>query len=193
VPPSTRASLSRLGLTALGAALVGVLSACSASSGGGSVSTGSPATPAATSTASPTTGTNTTLDSCSVVTQAEVESAFGGPVQAGVRGKATVEGGVACVYYGPGVAPGTNPDVAIANSVRVVLVTGSDATTWFNDYRGKVPAVALPGLGDQAYWDGSASVSVLKGTSYLRVAVVPVTGPSESAEKQLVTAALARM
>ena len=133
------------------------------------------------------------VDSCSVVTQSEVESAFGATVQPGVRGKATVEGGVACVYYGDGVPEGTNPDVAIANSVRVVLVSGSDGPKWFADYKSKVPAAALAGLGDQAFWDGSASVSVLKGSAYLRIAVVPRTGPSESAEKSLAEAALPRM
>ena len=160
--------------------------ATATSSASTSASTAPSASPSAT-------GTNTTTDSCSVVTQAEVAAAFGAPVQAGVKGKATVEGGVACVYYGLGVPAGTDPDVARANSVRVVLVTGSDATTWFNDYKSKVPAVALTGLGDQVFWDGSASVSVLKGNGYLRVAVVPATGPSESGEKTLATAALARM
>ena len=161
---------------------------------GCSVATPSSAgTTTAPSTSPSAAGANTTTDSCSVVTQAEVAAAFGAPVQTGVQGKATVEGGVACAYYGLGLPAGTNPDVAIANSVRVVLVTGSDAATWFNDYKSKVPALSLTGLGDQAFWDGSASVSVLKGTEYLRVAVVPTTGPSESGEKALATAALARM
>ena len=170
-------------------ALLGALTGCTTPSTG----SGSSAAAGPSASASVTAGTNTTLDSCSVVTQAEVEAAFGAPVQPGARGKATVEGGVACVYYGVGVPAGTNPDVAIANSVRVVLVTGTDATTWFNDYQSKVKPVAIAGLGDQAYWDGGASVSVLKGTSYLRVAVVPTTGPSEAGEKQLATAALTRM
>jgi hypothetical protein len=168
--------------------LLGALTGCTTPSTG----SGSSAAAGPSASASASTGTNTTLDSCSVVTQSEVEAAFGAPVQAGVKGKATVEGGVACVYYGLGVAAGTDPDVAIANSVRVVLVTGTDATTWFNDYQSKVKAVAISGLGDQAFFEG-ASVSVLKGTSYLRVAVVPPTGPNEAGEKQLATAGLARM
>jgi len=63
-----------------------------------------------------------TVDSCEAVTQAEAGSALGQSVRARVRGKATVEGGIACVFYGPSVPPGTDPDVPVANSVRVVLV-----------------------------------------------------------------------
>jgi hypothetical protein len=107
-------------------------------------------------------------------------------------GKATVEGGVACVYYAPTVPIGTNPDVPIVNSVRVVLVTGSNALKWFNDYHGKVPAAAISGLGDQAYWDGSASVSMLKGDNYLRIAVIGVSDP-EQAEETLCQDALQNM
>jgi hypothetical protein len=76
--------------------------------------------------------------------------------------------------------------------VRVVLVVGSNATTWFNDYKSKVPAQAITGLGDQAYFDGSASVSVLKGDEYLRVAVIGVAN-FEAAEKTLAAAVLPRM
>ena len=54
-------------------------------------------------------------------------------------------------------------------------------------------SVAVSGLGDQAYWDGYASLSILKGNEYLRIAVVPPTGPNESDEKTLAAAALARM
>jgi hypothetical protein len=168
------------------------LAGCSAARTTGS--TAGSSTPAATAASPSTTGTNTTTDSCSIVTQTEVAAAFGAAVQPGVKGKATVEGGVACVYYGLGVPAGTDPDVARVNSVRVVLVTGSDATSWFNDYKSKsTKAVAVSGLGDQAFWDGVGSVSVLKGDEYLRVAVVPTTGPNEAAEKSLATAALARM
>ena len=121
-----------------------------------------------------TTAASGTVDSCSVVTQAEAGSALGQTVRAPVRGKATVEGGVACVFYGPSVRAGADPDVPVADSVRVVLVTGPDAQSFFTDYRSKVPAQAIAGLGDQAYYDGSASLSVLKGDAYLRVAVIGV-------------------
>jgi lipopolysaccharide export system protein LptA len=88
-----------------------------------------------------------------------------------VIGKATVEGGKACVFYGPDVPVGTNPDVAVADSVRVVLVVGPDATKWFNNYRHKVHAKTIAGLGDKAFYDGYASISVLKGDAYVRIAV----------------------
>ena len=99
-----------------------------------------------------------------VITRSEAGSALGQSVRAPVRGKATVEGGVAAVFYGPSVPVGTNPDVPVANSVRVVLVTGSKAQSWFDDYRSKVHAVPLAGLGDKAYYDGYASLSILKTT-----------------------------
>jgi len=132
------------------------------------------------------------FDSCSVVTQAQAGTALGQTVRAPVRGKATVEGGVACVFYGPSVRAGADPDVPVTDSVRVVLVTGPDALSFFNDYRSKVPAQAIAGLGDQAYYDGSASLSVLKGNEYLRVAVIGVAN-FEDAEKTLAQAVLPLM
>jgi hypothetical protein len=131
-------------------------------------------------------------NSCNVVTQAEAGTALGQTVAAGVMGKATVEGGIACVYYGPSVPAGADPDVPVDNSVRVVLVIGTDATTWFNDYKSKVPAQSIPGLGDQAYYDGTASLSVLKGDEYLRVAVIGAPD-TLTAEEGLARAALPNM
>ncbi len=145
-----------------------------------------------TTSAASTAAASAMFDSCSIVTRAQASTALGQTVQAPVRGKATVEGGVACVFYGPSVKVGTNPDVPVNDSVRVVLVVGSSATTWFNDYKSKVPAQAITGLGDQAYFDGSASVSVLKGDEYLRVAVIGVAN-FEDAEKTLAQAVLPLM
>jgi hypothetical protein len=131
--------------------------------------------------------------SCTVVTQAQAGAALGQTVTAGVLGHATVEGGLACVYYGPNAPSTADADVPVPDSVRVVLVTGSDALKWFNDYKGKVQAQSIPGLGNQAYYDGDASVSVLEGSEYLRVAVIGQTGISETAEEQLARDALPRM
>ncbi len=130
-------------------------------------------------------------DSCGVITQAEAGAALGQPVRAPVRGKATVEGGVACVYYGPDVPAGTDPDIPVADSVRVVLVTGSKAARYFADYRRKVAARAISGLGDQAYYDGYASISVLKGDAYVRIAIGVVHNLSP--EEKLAADALPRM
>jgi hypothetical protein len=130
-------------------------------------------------------------DSCGVITQAEAGAALGQPVRAPVRGKATVEGGVACVYYGPDVPAGTDPDIPVADSVRVVLVTGRKAARYFTDYRSKVAARAISGLGDQAYYDGYASISVLKGDAYVRIAVGVVHNLSP--EEKLAADALPRM
>lgn len=115
--------------------------------------------------------TSAATDSCSVITQAEAGAALGQPARPPVRGKATVESGVACVFYGPDVPAGTSPDIPVADSVRVVLVTGRQAVKYFKDYRRKVAAQTITGLGDQAYYDGYASISVLKGDAYVRIAV----------------------
>jgi hypothetical protein len=145
-------------------------------------------TPGPVATASPATAAPT---SCSVVTQAEAGAALGQAVKPPLLGKATVEGGVACVFYGPEVPPGTSPDIAVGDSVRVVLVTGPDAKKWFDDYRGKVHAQAISGLGDEAYYDGYASISVLQGDAYVRIAVGIAN--NLSAEETLARDALPRM
>src|ERR1039457_2302828 len=52
-------------------------------------------------------GSAAAANSCGVITQAEAGAALGQPVKAPELGKATVEGGIACVYYGPDVPAGT--------------------------------------------------------------------------------------
>jgi hypothetical protein len=131
-----------------------------------------------------------------VVTQAEAASAIGQSVTPGILGNATVEGGLACVFYGPSAPTPTDPNVGQADSVRVVVVKGSDASTWYNAYKSsaEVHAQAITGYGDQAYYDGYASLSVLKGDCYLRVAVSPAGAPpSLSAEEQLAAAILPKL
>ncbi|HUC58315.1 MAG TPA: hypothetical protein VMA95_13005 [Streptosporangiaceae bacterium] len=151
--------------------LTAAVAACGASSTGSSpaprhsTSAVGPASPAV----SPTTVAAPT--SCDVVTSAEASAALGQQVKKPILGKAVVEGGVACVFYGPDVPAGTSPDIAVGDSVRVVLVTGADAKKWFDNYRSKVHARTIAGLGDAAYYDGYASLSVLKGDAYVRIAV----------------------
>ena len=129
-----------------------------------------------------------------MVTQADAASAIGQQVTPGVLGNATVEGGLACVFYGPSSPGGHNPNVAQPDSVRVVVVKGPRALTWYKDYKSKVNAQAISGYGDEAYYDGYASLSVLKGDSYLRVAVAPAGAPpSLSDEKKLAAAVLPRL
>ncbi len=157
--------------------------------------TSTTASSSTTSPASTTTAASTAnFNSCSEVTQAEAASAIGTSVTPGVLGNATVEGGLACVFYGPSAPTPTTPNVSQADSVRVVVVEGSDALTWYNDYKSKVSAQPISGYGDQAYYDGYASLSVLKGNYYLRVAVAPAgTPPSLTDEKQLATAILPKL
>lgn len=134
------------------------------------------------------------FNSCSVVTQAESASAIGESLTPGVIGNATVEGGLACVFYGPSALTPHTPNVAQADTVRVVVVKGSDALTWYNDYKSKVSPQPITGYGDQAYYDGYASLSVLKGDYYLRIAVAPASAPpSLSDEEQLATAILPKL
>jgi len=161
-------------------------SAPATSAPGTSVAAASPSPP------SPAAAGN--FDSCSVVTSAEAASALGQAVTAGVLGNATVEGGLACVFYGPSAPVPRNPNVAQADSVRVVVVHGAKALTWYQDYKSKVDAQPVTGYGDQAYYDGYASLSVLKGDYYLRIAVSPAGAPpSLTAEKQLATAILPKL
>lgn len=181
---------------ACGAAMV--LAACSSppssSPAASASSSRAPATSPATSASASASAAAGNFDSCSVVTQAEAASALGQPVSLGVLGKATVEGGLACVFYGPSAPAPRDPDVAQADSVRVVVVHGLKALTWYQDYKSKVSAQPVAGYGDQAYYDGYASLSVLTGDYYLRVAVAPAGAPpSLAAEKQLAAAILPRL
>ncbi len=138
----------------------------------------------------PAQATGKATSSCDVLDQAEAGAALGQPVQPPVKGHAFVEGGVACVFDGPN-AVGDDPDIPYADTVRVVLVTGPKAKVYFEDYRSKVSAQPLSGLGDAAFYDGFASISVLKGDDYVRIAVGIAN--NLSAEKTLAVAALARM
>lgn len=132
-------------------------------------------------------------NSCSIITRSQAGAALGGEsVKAPVRGRATVEGGVACVFYGPHAPKGANADVPVNDSVRVVLVSGPKAKAYFNDYRSKVHAQRISGLGNQAYYDGYASLSVLKGKYYVRIAVIGVRNVL-AAEKTLAVDALRRL
>jgi hypothetical protein len=152
------------------------------------------ASPSAKTTTTTTAGSTANFNSCSVVTQAEAASALGSSATAGVLGNATVEGGYACVFYGPSATSPTTPNVAQPDSVRVVVVKGSDAATWYNDYKSKVSPQAVSGYGTQAFYDGYASFSVLKGDYYVRVAVAPLGAPpSLAAEEMLAAAVLAKL
>ena len=136
----------------------------------------------------------TNFDSCLVVTQAEAAKALGQPVTPGVLGNATVEGGLACVFYGPTSPKPTIPNSAQPDTVEVVVVKGPNALMWFDNYRtvSQTRMLLLPsgervirGLGDQAFYDG-VSLNVLKGDAYLRIAVIAaVARPPFDAEKEL--------
>jgi hypothetical protein len=181
-----------------------LLAACSSSPSTSSTTVATPGSTTSSTSTPPTTAASTTttsattanFNSCSVVTQTEAASALGQSVTPGVLGNATVEGGLACVFYGPSSPTPTTPNVAQPDSVRVVVVKGANALTWYNNYKSSpdVHAQAIAGYGDQAFYDGYASLSVLKGDSYLRIAVSPAGAPpSLSAEEQLATAILPKL
>jgi hypothetical protein len=157
----------------------------SASSAQPAASSGSQ--PAASGSSAPAVATSLTI-----ITRSQAGAALGQAVKPPVLGHATVEGGVAAVFYGPNAPADASADVPVNDSVRAVLVTGPHALKYFNDYRSKVKAQAIAGLGDKAYYDGYASVSVLKGDEYLRVAVIGVKNVL-GAEKKLAADALPRM
>ncbi|HXP19814.1 MAG TPA: hypothetical protein VN840_09240 [Streptosporangiaceae bacterium] len=175
-----------------------LLAAC-ASSSSSSVPSSSSSAPATGPTAAPAPPVPApaaagNLDSCSVVTSAEAASALGQAVTPGVLGNATVEGGLACVFYGPSAPTPRDPNVSQVDSVRVVVVRGPKALAWYQDYKSKVSAQPESGYGDQAYYDGYASLSILKGDYYLRVAVIPAGAPpSLTAEEQLARAILPKL
>ena len=72
-----------------------------------------------------------------------------------------------------------------------MLVTGPHARKWFDDYRRKVNAQPIAGLGDAAFYDGYASISVLKGEPTCRIAVG--VARNLAPEKVLARDAVARM
>jgi len=176
---------------AAAAAVVALAAGCSSKAPTSSPQPTGSGTAAASSPAASASSPATALDSCGVITSAEASAALGQPVKPPRRGKATVEGGVACVFYGPDAPPSVSPDIPIADTVRVVLVTGPNARKWFDDYRRKVKAQPISGLGDQAYYDGYASISVLKGDAYVRIAVGVASNLAP--EKELARDAVARM
>jgi hypothetical protein len=167
-----------------------LLAACGSSSS--SAITSSTAAPVTSASVASTTSSAATgkFNSCSVVTRAEAGSAIGESVTPGVLGNATVEGGLACVFDGPSAPTPTTPNVAQPDSVRVVVVEGSHALTWYHDYKSKVNARTIGGLGDQAYYDGYASLSVLNGDRYLRIAVVPTHAPASLRDEEKLAAAI---
>ena len=186
--------MNRAGVVLTSVVVATVLAGCGSSSPSTTKTTvpgtGTTTTPATTSTTT-TTAASGPFDSCSVVTQAQAASAIGGSVTPGVLGNATVEGGKACVFYGAAAPSPRDANVAEADSVRVVVVKGPDALTWYDNYKSKVAAQPVSGYGDQAYYDGVASFSMLKGDIYVRIAVVPAgAAPSLSSEEKLASAIL---
>jgi Protein of unknown function (DUF3558) len=163
--PGTAAVMMSVTVAAL------VAAGCSSSHSTTAAAPAGPPSPAKTTSAAPATAAVSSANSCSVITQPEAAAARGQSDKAPILGKATVEGGVACVFNGPNVPAGTSPDIAVPDSVRVVLVTGADARKWFRNYRSKVHAQPVSGLGVKAYYDGYASISVLQGDAYVRIAV----------------------
>jgi hypothetical protein len=170
-----------------------VLLACGSSSPGAATSIShSPSVASSAASSGAGSGSTALATSLTVITRAQAGAALGQPVTAPALGHATVEGGQAAVFYGPNAPSGASANVPVYDSVRVVLVSGPKAVNYFDDYRSKVKAQTIAGLGDRAYWDGYASLSVLEGDEYLRVAVIGVRNVL-AAEEKLARDALPRM
>jgi len=153
-------------------AVAATVAACSSAATSSGPPSGGTTSGAGSSPPASTAPTGSAPNSCNMITIAEASTALGGqPAKPPIRGHATVEGGVACVYYGPQVPPGASPDIPYGDTVRVVLVVGPKAKKYFDNYRSKVNAQTIAGIGDAAFYDGYASISVLKGDAYLRIAV----------------------
>ena len=103
------------------------------------------------------------MNSLTVITQSEAGAALGQTVKPAVKGHATVEGDVAAVLLRSSGPSRANPNIPVDDSVRVVLVTRPNALKYFNDYRSKVKAQPIAGLGDRAYYDGYASLQRAQG------------------------------
>jgi hypothetical protein len=185
-----------LGICVLGilasAALLGTNAACTSSNSGGSngggSSGGSSSRPTDCDASLRDAGA---LDSCCYVTQSQASTAIGYTLNAGELGNATVEGGLACVFYGNSLPQSLrDPNVALGDSVRVVVVDGPDALMWFNDYQSKVQAQPVSGYGDKAFYDGYASLSVLKGNYYLRIAISPYGMPPSLQDEEMLAAVI---
>ena len=70
---------------------------------------------------------------------------MGQTVKPPVLGHATVEGGLAAVFYGPNAPANASADVPVNDSVRVVLVTGPKALKYFDDYAARSRRKRSPG------------------------------------------------
>ncbi len=184
-------------LTLVGTAASGLLLAACGASGSASpsaISTTTPvvSAPGSTSASPPASPgkKGRAFNSCAVVTQSQAAAALGSSVSAGVLGNATVEGGLACVFYGPSAPADHNPNLAQTDTVRVVVVKGPSAQKWYKAYKSKVPFRRVSGFGPDAFYDGGASLSILKGSEYVRISVQPVGPPSLADEKKLAAAIL---
>ncbi len=130
-----------------------------------------PASPAPTASGGATQAAGGGLTPCTVITEIEASVALGQLAKPPIAASGTVEGGSACVFYGPQVPAGTNPNMPVADSVRVILVMGPKAKQAFDSYRSQVRATAVRDLGYPAFYDEYGTLSVLKGDAYLRISV----------------------
>jgi hypothetical protein len=113
-------------------------------------------------------------------------------VTAGVLGNATIEGGLACVLYGPSSPTPHTPNAAQPDSVRVVVVKGPSVVLGLQILTGGACRADFrlrrPGL---LRWIRVAQ-HPHDGYLYVRIAVGPAGAPPSLADEQrLATAILA--
>jgi hypothetical protein len=117
-------------------------------------------------------------------------------VSEGISSTVPVGGALACVFYGPTAPTPTTPNAAQPDTVRVAVVKGDNAATEYNAFKATVASPEeISGYGDEAFYDGTAVLSVLKGDTYVRIAIRPAGGSATAlaADQQLATAVLANL
>jgi len=139
-----------LSVAAMAAVVVAMplFAACGSSSAttGAASSSASPTSASSAQSAASGSSASAVATSLTIITRSQAGAALGQAVKPPVLGHATVEGGVAAVFYGPNAPADASADVPVNDSVRAVLVTGPHALKYFNDYRSKVKAQAIAGL-----------------------------------------------
>jgi len=132
---------------------------CSRSTPGEAAASARPASAAAAQAPAPAAG----VDACSLLTKEEVGAAIGKPVTA-----VTVTTGQAasCAYH-----DAANRSDKVLESI-VYTLTPSQAKGVFEATKGGGrDQVAVPGIGDDAYWDKLSGLTVLKGRYEIGIAV----------------------
>ncbi len=152
------------------AAAIGVVSGCGGATP--SPATAAGATPSATAVVNP----------CSLLADAEVQTALGEPVSAGTKGQGTIVG---CVWTG------TNAANVAASDADVVILNMSDPGNFATAEKSSSSTFEVDkvnGVGDDAFYQRTGTLSLLEvrtGSTVFTVDVEKNNQSDRTAEKQL--------